>query len=94
MLFEHEAVVQAAVIGVPDEYRGETVKAFIVLKAGETISEKEMEAYCRQKLAAYKIPRLYEFRDELPTTLTGKILKRVLISEEQARKEEQAQQEA
>ncbi|WP_263707591.1 long-chain-fatty-acid--CoA ligase [Shouchella tritolerans] len=94
VLFEHEAVVQAAVIGVPDEYRGETVKAFIVLREGETVSEKEMEAYCRQKLAAYKIPRLYEFRDELPTTLTGKILKRVLISEEQARKEEQAQQEA
>lgn len=82
VLFEHEAVQEAAVIGVPDPYRGETVKAFIVLKEGKEVNEKELEAYTRKHLAAYKVPRLFEFKDELPKTMVGKVLRRVLIEEE------------
>lgn len=84
VLYEHEAIVEAAVIGVPDEYRGETVKAFVVLKdeyKGK-ISEEDIINYCRQKLAAYKIPRIVEFRDELPKSAVGKVLRRVLKEEE------------
>ena len=84
VLYEHEAIVEAAVIGVPDEYRGETVKAFVVLKdeyKGK-ISEEDIINYCRQKLAAYKIPRIVEFRNELPKSAVGKVLRRVLKEEE------------
>lgn len=87
VLFEHPAIQEAAVIGVPDTYRGETVKAFIVLKSGKTVTEEELEAYCREKLAAYKVPRLFEFRDELPKTMVGKVLRRVLLEEEQKKME-------
>src|SRR5699024_6641899 len=76
VLFEHEEIVEAAVIGVKDDYRGETVMAVIVLKKGSTISEEELDAYCREKLAAYKVPRIYDFKDELPKTIIGKVLKR------------------
>lgn len=82
VLFEHPAIKEASVIGVPDPYRGETVKAFIVLKSGATVSETELEKFTREKLAAYKIPRVYEFRDELPKTIVGKVLRRVLVEEE------------
>nr|WP_275980418.1 long-chain-fatty-acid--CoA ligase [Halalkalibacter alkaliphilus] len=82
VLYEHEAIQEAVVIGVPDEYRGETVKTFVVLKEGRTLTEKELDQYCRKHLAAYKVPKYYEFRDELPKTLIGKILRRVLIEEE------------
>ena len=82
VLYEHPAIQEAAVVGVPDPYRGETVKAFIVLKEGERITEEELDAYCRERLAAYKVPRLYEFRSELPKTTVGKILRRVLVEEE------------
>jgi len=87
VLYEHEAVVEAAVIGVPDEYRGETVKAFIVLKDEfkEKISEEDITEFCRQRLAAYKVPRIIEFRDELPKSAVGKVLRRVLKEEEMGR---------
>lgn len=85
VLFEHEAVQEAVVIGVPDEYRGETVKAFVVLKEGKQVTEEELDQYCRKHLAAYKVPRLYEFRDELPKTMVGKVLRRVLVEEERAK---------
>ncbi|MFC0557871.1 AMP-binding protein [Halalkalibacter alkalisediminis] len=88
VLYNHESVQEAVAIGIPDEYRGETVKVFIVKKAGTTLTEEELNAYCRQNLAAYKVPRKYEFRDELPKTIVGKILKRVLIEEEKEKKQQ------
>ncbi|WP_027408331.1 long-chain-fatty-acid--CoA ligase [Anoxybacteroides tepidamans] len=81
VLYEYHAVKEAVVIGVPDEYRGETVKAIVVLKDGKTASEEEIIDYCRQNLASYKVPRLVEFRQELPKTNVGKILRRVLREE-------------
>ncbi|KKB34823.1 long-chain-fatty-acid--CoA ligase [Bacillus thermotolerans] len=82
VLYEHEAVQEAAVIGVPDPYRGETVKAFIVRKEGHIVTEEELDQYMRENLAVYKVPKIYEFRDELPKTAVGKILRRVLVDEE------------
>ncbi|UOE96527.1 long-chain-fatty-acid--CoA ligase [Alkalihalobacillus sp. LMS39] len=82
VLYEHESIQEAVIIGVPDPYRGETVKAFVVLKDGHSVTEAELDQYCRKNLAAYKTPKLYEFRDELPKTLVGKILRRVLVEEE------------
>ena len=81
VLFEHTGIQEAAVIGVPDAYRGETVKAVIVPKKGEKLDEKQLNRYCRKNLAPYKVPRIYEFREELPKTIVGKVLKRQLIEE-------------
>ena len=91
VLYEHEAIQECVVAGIPDPYRGETVKAYIVLKEGHQVSEKELNEFCRQNLAAYKVPRYYEFRAELPKTAVGKILRRTLVDEE---KEKLAAQEA
>lgn len=82
VLYEHEAVQEAVVIGIKDSYRGETVKAFIVKKKGSPCSEKDLNEHCRKQLAAYKVPHLYEFRDELPKSTVGKILRRELIDQE------------
>ncbi|MGO4888640.1 AMP-binding protein [Anaerobacillus sp. MEB173] len=90
VLYEHESVKEAVAIGVPDPYRGETVKAFIVLKEGKICTEQELNTFCRKHLAAYKVPKLYEFRDELPKTIIGKVLKRVLIEEEEKKFSEEA----
>jgi len=81
VLFAHPKVQETVVIGVPDSYRGETVKAYIVLKEGETCTEQEIIDYCRTKLAAYKLPRQVKFRPELPKSAVGKILRRVLREE-------------
>jgi long-chain acyl-CoA synthetase len=81
VLYTHPAVLEAVVVGVPDAYRGESVKAFIVLKPGASATAEEIEQFCRQNLAAYKIPRQIEFRDSLPKTAVGKILRRVLAEE-------------
>jgi len=81
VLYEHTGIQEAAVIGVPDDYRGETVKAVIVPKKGEVLDEQQLNRYCRKNLAAYKVPRIYEFRDELPKTIVGKVLKRELIED-------------
>ena len=82
VLYEHEAVQEVVVAGIPDPYRGETVKAYVVLKKGASVTEEELNQFARKNLASYKVPRLYEFRDELPKTIIGKILRRVLIDEE------------
>ena len=82
VLYEHPAVQEAVVIGVPDPYRGEDVKAIIVLKAGKEASQQEIIQYCRENLAAYKVPRSIEFREQLPKTSVGKILRRSLREEE------------
>jgi long-chain acyl-CoA synthetase len=79
VLFEHPSILEAAVAGVADSYRGETIKAFIVLKKGMEVTEQELDHFCRERLAAYKIPRLYEFRSELPKTMIGKVLRRALV---------------
>ncbi|MFC7343979.1 AMP-binding protein [Saccharopolyspora griseoalba] len=78
VLYEHEAVREAAVVGAVDPYRGETVKAFVSLKPDASASEEELIEFCKQRLAAYKYPRAIEIRDELPKTVTGKILRRQL----------------
>ncbi|MGM0839016.1 MAG: long-chain-fatty-acid--CoA ligase [Bacillota bacterium] len=82
VLYEHEKIQEVIVAGIPDPYRGETVKAYVVKKQGASLTEEELDAYARKHLAAYKVPRLYEFRDELPKTAVGKILRRALIEEE------------
>ncbi|MGI6871269.1 class I adenylate-forming enzyme family protein [Amycolatopsis sp. 3B14] len=78
VLYEHEAVREAAVVGVPDEYRGETVKAFVSLRPGFSVTAEELISFCRQRMAAYKYPRQVEFLEELPKTVSGKLLRRAL----------------
>lgn len=85
VLYQHPKVSDAVAIGVADEYRGETVKAFIVLKPGETASEKEIMDFARTKLAPYKAPKIVEFRDELPKSAVGKILRKELRKQEEAK---------
>jgi long-chain acyl-CoA synthetase len=78
VLYTHAAVREAAVVGIPDEYRGETVKAVVSLKAGASATPEELIEHCRARMAAYKYPRRLEIIDELPKTVTGKILRRDL----------------
>lgn len=82
VLYEHPAVQEAVVIGVPDPYRGETVKAIIVKKAGKETTEEEIITFCRGRMAAYRVPRIVAFRSELPKTNVGKVLRRALREEE------------
>ncbi|MBI4963650.1 MAG: AMP-binding protein [Desulfomonile tiedjei] len=80
VLYQHPAVREAAVVGVPDQYRGETVKAFVALKDGldRSVTSDEIVAFCKSRMAAYKYPRQVEFVSEIPKTLTGKFLRRAL----------------
>ena len=78
VLYGHPAVREVAVVGVPDEYRGESVKAYVSLKPGAEVSEQELIGFAKEQMAAYKYPRSIEFLDELPKTTTGKILRREL----------------
>jgi long-chain acyl-CoA synthetase len=82
VLYEHPKIADAVTIGIPDPYRGETVKVFVVVKPGQTLGEEEVIAHCRQRLAAYKVPRYVEFRQELPKTIVGKVLRKELRAEE------------
>jgi long-chain acyl-CoA synthetase len=81
VLAAHPKVAEAAVAGVPDAYRGETVKAWVVCKPGQTLGESELQAWCRERLAPFKIPTEIEFRSELPRSSMGKVLKRELVGE-------------
>ncbi|NQU30659.1 MAG: long-chain fatty acid--CoA ligase [Anaerolineae bacterium] len=76
---DHPKVLEVGVAGIPDPYRGETVKAWVVVKPGETLTEEEIKEFSREKLAKYKVPSHVEFRDELPKTTVGKILRRELV---------------
>ncbi len=86
VLYQHPKIADAVAVGIPDEYRGETVKAYVVPKNGETITEKEIVEFCKDKLAAYKRPKIVEIRNELPKSMVGKILRKVLREEEIAKK--------
>jgi long-chain acyl-CoA synthetase len=81
ILFQHPAIKEAAAVGVPDEYRGETVKAIVVLKEGMRASPDEIIAFCKEHLAPYKVPRTVEFAQDLPKTMVGKVLRRALREE-------------
>lgn len=94
VLYEHPDIQEVVVAGVPDPYRGETVKAYIVLKEGASVTEKKLDEYSRKNLAAYKVPRIYEFRSELPKTAVGKILRRALVDEEMKKINDQKEKHA
>ncbi|MBB6450156.1 long-chain acyl-CoA synthetase [Geomicrobium halophilum] len=81
VLYEHPSIQEAVAIGIPDAYRGENVKAILVLKEGERVQEEAIIEYCRAHMAAYKVPRVIEFRNELPKTNVGKILRKALRDE-------------
>ena len=83
VLYQHPKVMDAVAVGIPHEYRGETIKAYIVLKPGETATEDEIMDFCKQKLAAYKTPKSVEFRDSLPKSIIGKVLRKILREEEE-----------
>jgi long-chain acyl-CoA synthetase len=88
VLYQHPKVKDAVTIGVPDEYRGETVKSYVVPVDGETVTEEEIFEFCKEKLAAYKRPKIIEFRDDVPKSAVGKILRKDLRAEEEAKKKE------
>ena len=83
VLYEHPAVKEAVVCGISEEYHGEVVKAYIVIKEDRETSEEEIIAFCKEKLSAYKVPKEVDFRQELPKTMVGKILRRELRKEEE-----------
>ena len=78
-------VLEVGVAGIPDPYRGETVKAWVVLKPGETMTETEVKEWCKERLAPFKVPTHVEFRNELPKTTVGKILRRELVRQQTAK---------
>jgi long-chain acyl-CoA synthetase len=85
VLYQHPKVQEAVAVGIADKYRGETVKAYIVLRPGEIATPEEIIAFCKEKLAAYKVPKLVEFRTSLPKSAIGKVLRKILREEETAK---------
>jgi long-chain acyl-CoA synthetase len=85
VLFEHPKILEACAVGIPDPYRGETIKAFVVLKPGQTLTQEEVIKYCGEKLAKYKIPKMVEFVGALPKSGVGKILRKELRAMELAK---------
>ena len=84
VLYQHPKVLEAVSVGIRDDYRGETLKAYVVLKPGETATGEDIIAFCKQKLATYKVPKLVQFRDSLPKSAVGKVLRKILRAEEEA----------
>ena len=93
VLLEHPSILEAVAVGIPDASRGECIKAYIVLKPNTTLSRADVTAWCNSKLASYKVPRAVEFRDSLPKTIVGKVLRRVLLDEEIAKKEQKKKEQ-
>ncbi len=87
LLYQHPKILDAVSVGIPHDYRGETVKAFVVLRPGETATAEEIIDFCKSKLAIYKVPKIIEFREELPKSAVGKILRKILRDEEVAKRE-------
>ncbi len=89
VIAENPKVMEVGVAGIPDPYRGETVKAWVVLKPGETATAEEIRDWSKERLAAYKVPSAIEFRDELPKTMVGKILRRELVRQEKEKEKQE-----
>jgi long-chain acyl-CoA synthetase len=85
VLYENPKILEACAIGIPHPKRGEQVKVFVVLKAGQSATEQEIIDFCKTRLATYKLPTIVEFRKELPKTNVGKILRKELRTEELAK---------
>jgi long-chain acyl-CoA synthetase len=85
VLYTHPDIVEAAVVGVPHETRGEVAKAFVVLKEGRSMTEDELRTWCKKEMRAYMVPKYIEFRKTLPKTMVGKVLRRALVEDEQAK---------
>jgi long-chain acyl-CoA synthetase len=85
VLFQHPKIREAVCVGLADEYRGETVKAYVVLKEGASATADEIVGFCKEHLAAFKVPKQVEFREALPKSAVGKILRKVLRDEEEAK---------
>jgi long-chain acyl-CoA synthetase len=81
VLATHPAVMEVGVAGVPDVAKGEVPYAWVVLRHGQNATEEELRAYCRERLAHYKVPVRFEFRSELPKTMVGKVLRRALVEQ-------------
>ncbi len=89
VICSHPAVEEVCVAGIPDAKQGEAVKAWVVLKAGKSATAEEIQGWCKEKMIGYKIPKFVEFRDALPKTMVGKVLRRVLVEEENAKRKKE-----
>jgi fatty-acyl-CoA synthase len=84
ILYEHPAIQECCIISAPDDYRGETVKAVLVLRPGADANPEQLSLWCRERMAAYKVPRLFRFVEALPKSPTGKVAWRLLQEREAA----------
>jgi long-chain acyl-CoA synthetase len=91
ILMMHLAVAEVCVGGIPDPRQGEAVKAWVVPKDGLQATQEELQQFCREKLTGYKVPRFFEFRKDLPKTMVGKVLRRILQDEEKEKQEKMKQ---